>query len=133
MFSSQQTETVNDEIVFVLIPHLVRSMDITPAQPANHRYQDTSTNVSLRMDQQAPGVTAAAITRTGQPPLTFEPSTPPPTAAEAANQAANQFEQNMQSAGENPPASPRPLRCSFPSLLNKVSTRSAAPSRCRWT
>ena len=30
LFSSQQTETVNDEIVFVLIPHLVRGIDLSP-------------------------------------------------------------------------------------------------------
>ena len=99
LFSSQQNETVNNEIVFVLIPHLVRSIDLTPL---NLRTIDTgtSTNVSLRMDRPPLDVSAAAISRVGQPQLTFEPSTPPMDAAEAANQ----FAQNMQTAGVNPPS-----------------------------
>jgi len=126
LFSSQQTETVNDEIVFVLIPHLVRSVNLSPL---NLRTIDTgtSTNVSLRMDPATAGMSSAAITRTGQPPLTFEPSTPPPTAAEAANQAAGQMAQNMQDAGENPPGTPAggsPLQLSFSpqQSVHKVGT-----------
>ncbi|MEO6966833.1 MAG: cohesin domain-containing protein [Acidobacteriaceae bacterium] len=102
MFSSQQTETVNDEIVFVLIPHLVRSIDLSPL---NLRTIDTGTasNVSVRMDRSVPpGVSAASITRNGRAPLMFEPSTPPENAAQAANQAVNQLAQNAQNAGLNP-------------------------------
>jgi general secretion pathway protein D len=49
LFSSQQKETVNNEIVFLLVPHLVRRIDITPL---NLRTVDTGTgtNVTLRMD-----------------------------------------------------------------------------------
>jgi general secretion pathway protein D len=104
MFSSQQTETVNDEIVFVLIPHLVRSIDLSPL---NLRTIDTGTgtNVSLReVPQQPQDISSAVISRTGHNPLTFEPSTPPAGAAQAANQAVSQMAQNMQNAGENPPA-----------------------------
>ena len=102
LFSSQQTETVNDEIVFVLIPHLVRRIDLTPL---NLRTIDTGTgtNVSLRMNQNAPAtVSDGLIQRAGRAPLTFEPSTPPASAAEAANQIAGQMEQSVRSAGENP-------------------------------
>jgi general secretion pathway protein D len=114
MFSSQQTETVNDEIVFVLIPHLVRGIDLSPL---NLRTIDTGTgtNVSLREVPQAPDVSSAVITRTGHSALTFEPSTPPAGAAEAANQAVSQMAQNMQNAGENPPpaAAGAPMTLSF--------------------
>ncbi len=101
LFSSQQTETVNDEIVFVLIPHLVRGIDLSPL---NLRTIDTGTgsNVSLREVPQSQDVSSAVITRTGRSPLAFEPSTPPAGAAEAANQAVSQMAQNMQHAGENP-------------------------------
>ena len=102
LFSDQKTETTNNEIVFVLIPHLVRRIDLSPL---NLRTIDTGTgtNVSLRMDELSPGNAAAAtITRTGRPPLTFEPTAPPVNAAEAANQAAGQMEQAVRSAGENP-------------------------------
>ncbi len=123
LFSSQQTETVNDEIVFVLIPHLVRSINLSPL---NLRTIDTGTsaNVSLRMDPATAGMSSAAITRTGQPPLTFEPSTPPPpTAAEAASQ----FAQNMKTTAENSPGTPAggsPLELSFSpqQSVHKVGT-----------
>lgn len=103
MFSSQQTETVNDEIVFVLIPHLVRSIDLSPL---NLRTIDTGTasNVSVRLDRTAPsGVSMSTIPRNGRAPLTFEPSTPPEGAAQAASQAVNQMAQNAQNVGVNPP------------------------------
>src|SRR6185437_10271373 len=101
LFSDQKTQTTNDEVVFVLIPHLVRRIDLSPL---NLRTIDTGTssNVSLRMNQTAPTpVSAAVIKRGNQPPLTFEPSAPPATAAEAANQAVNQMAQGAQNAGEN--------------------------------
>jgi general secretion pathway protein D len=114
MFSSQQTETVNDEIVFILIPHLVRGIDLSPL---NLRTIDTGTgtNVSLREVPQPQDISSAVITRTGHTPLTFEPSTPPAGAAEAANQAVTQMAQNMQNAGENPApaAAGSPLTLSF--------------------
>jgi general secretion pathway protein D len=113
LFSSQQTETVNDEIVFVLIPHLVRGIDLSPL---NLRTIDTGTssNVSLREVPQTPDISSAVISRTGHTPLTFEPSTPPAGAAEAANQAVSQMAQNMQTAGETPPpAAGSPLTLSF--------------------
>ncbi len=107
MFSDQKVETINDEIVFVLIPHLVRRIDLSPL---NLRTIDTGTgaNVSLRTDESTSAdVSSGVITRTGRPPLAFEPSTPPAaapavTAAEAANQAAGQMAQGVQNAGENP-------------------------------
>ena len=115
LFSSQQTETVNDEIVFVLIPHLVRGIDLSPL---NLRTIDTGTgtNVSLReVPQQTQDVSSALITRTGHNALTFEPSTPPAGAAAAANQAVSQMAQNMQNAGETPPraAAGSPMTLSF--------------------
>ncbi len=114
LFSSQQTETVNDEIVFVLIPHLVRGIDLSPL---NLRTIDTGTgtNVSLREVPSSPDVSSAVISRTGHSALTFEPSTPPGGAAQAANQAVTQMAQNMQQAGENPmpSASGGPMALSF--------------------
>ena len=114
LFSSQQTETVNDEIVFVLIPHLVRGIDLSPL---NLRTIDTGTgtNVSLREVPSSPDVSSAVISRTGHSALTFEPSTPPAGVAQAANQAVTQMAQNMQNAGEAPPpaAAGSPMTLSF--------------------
>lgn len=117
LFSSQETETVNNEIVFVLIPHLVRRIDLTPL---NLRTIDTGTgnNVSLRFNRPLP-VTDGLIQRAaGHAPLTFEPSTPPSDAASAAGQIANQMEQNIRNAGENPaqtaaPAAGGPMEISL--------------------
>jgi general secretion pathway protein D len=125
LFSSQQTETVNDEIVFVLIPHLVRGIDLSPL---NLRTIDTGTgtNVSLREVPQTPDVSSALITRTGHSALTFEPSTPPMGAAEAANQAVSQMAQNAESAGEGPapagPSSPMTLSFTPQQSVHKVGT-----------
>ncbi len=119
LFSDQKTETTNSEIVFVLIPHLVRRIDLSPL---NLRTIDTGTgtNVSLRMDPTAlSDASAAVIKRTGQAPLTFEPSTPPPTAVEAASHAVDQMAQRFQAADENPrqasavPAGGAPLQLTF--------------------
>jgi general secretion pathway protein D len=119
LFSSQQTETVNDEIVFVLIPHLVRAIDLSPL---NLRTIDTGTgaNVSLREVPRPQDVSAAVITRTGHPPLTFEPSTPPAGAAEAASQVATQMAQSAQNAG----ASPAPAGGGSPLALSFVPQQS---------
>lgn len=126
LFSSQQTETINDEIVFLLIPHLVRRINLSPL---NLRTVDTGTgtNVNLRMEAATVQTSALGASKSGRPSaLAFESSTPPASAvqaalpaqnaAAAATLAASQFAQNAQNAGENPaPASdPRsPLQISF--------------------
>ena len=103
LFSSQQTETINNEIVFVLIPHLVRRFDLSPI---NLKTIDTGTgtNVSLRRDGNGlTDVSAGVIKRAGQPPLSFEPSTPSNsiTAAGAATQAVGQLSNGVRTAGAN--------------------------------
>ncbi len=139
MFSDQKTEMTNNEIVFVLIPHLVRRIDLTPL---NLRTIDTGTgtNVSLRMEEPA-DASAAAITRTGRSPLAFEPTAPPAgtpvanNAAEVANAAAGRIAQGGWSAGDTPqPASgnaatpnptaepPLQLSISPPQSIHKVGS-----------
>lgn len=116
LFSSQQTEMINNEIVFVLIPHLVRRFDLSPL---NLKTIDTGTgtNVSLRRDGNGfADVSSGVIKRSGQPPLAFEPSSP--TAAGAAAQAVGQMTFNgAQAAGTNPAdaaaASGAPMQLSF--------------------
>ena len=100
LFSSQETQTTNDEIVFVLIPHLVRRIDLTPL---NLRTIDTGTGTNISLNMNRPlGVSDGAITRNGRLPMTFEPSGVPAAPA-AASQAANQMEQSVRNAGINPP------------------------------
>ncbi len=106
LFSSQQKETVNDEIVFLLVPHIVRGPHLTEQ---NLQTIDTGTgsNVELRrvdvptalteiQQQQAQQQTAAASTAA------------PVAAAQAIQQAAAQFAQNAQSVGTPVPAGTTP-------------------------
>jgi general secretion pathway protein D len=39
IFGSKSHEVIDDEVVFVLIPHVVRGQDLSPAQPAPHRHR----------------------------------------------------------------------------------------------
>jgi general secretion pathway protein D len=97
LFSSQQKEVVNDEIVFLLIPHLVRGANLSQQ---NLRTIDTGTssNVQLRrIEAPLPGVQEA--TASAAPVRTVTAANPPVSAAEAINQAAAQFQQNAQNLG----------------------------------
>jgi general secretion pathway protein D len=114
LFSSQQTETVNDEIVFLLIPHLVRRIDLSPL---NLRTVDTGTgtNVSLRMNPTVPlPVSSAIIQRNGEIPLAIPRNASANTAADAAGQAITQLAQNAANRGGSAAISgTAPLELSF--------------------
>lgn len=112
-FSTQQKEVTDDEIVFLLVPHVVRAEQVGPE---NLQVIDTGTtnNVELRpinLSQVAPQVTPQST-----PPATPAPSAapavspaqqatvpaPPPSAAGAAQQAMTNMEQQ---AASGPPVS----------------------------
>ncbi len=104
-FSSQQKEVVNDEIVFLLIPHLVRGSSLTQQ---NLRTVDTGTgtNVQLRRIE----VPEALAELKAQTQTQTQPAAAPISAADAVNQAAAQFAQKAQDFGapSTTPASPAP-------------------------
>jgi len=82
-FSSNQHEIINNEIVFMMIPHIVRTPDITPL---NRRVLDTGTARSVelrRVSSTPPAETPGQSTR---PPaqMTPAPSPVPPPSAQAA-------------------------------------------------
>ncbi len=110
LFSTQQKEVTDDEIIFLMIPHVVRAEQV---DPENIQQIDTGTtnNIELRpisspqqiaaalqpASQPAPHQTAAqanTLANAGQQNLpSAPPSAAPPTAATAAQQAMNTMQQ----------------------------------------
>ena len=39
LFGSKDHTKTDDEVVFLMVPHIVRSQDLTPAKPAHHRHR----------------------------------------------------------------------------------------------
>ena len=97
LFSSQQTETVNTEIVFLLIPHVVRGADLTLQ---NLRSIDTGTGSTVQLNRVP---VAVALAELKKPTPAAAPTGPQP-AAMIVSQAANQLEQNAQAANQVPSA-----------------------------
>ena len=103
LFSTQSKETVNDEIVFLMIPHVVRRLQISPE---NVQEIDTGTfnNVEVRPMASLQPISAPAGARPGGGPQSVTPATPqvtpgtPPSAAAGAGNAANPTQQNANQA-----------------------------------
>ncbi|HUZ04544.1 MAG TPA: secretin N-terminal domain-containing protein, partial [Acidobacteriaceae bacterium] len=107
LFSSQQKEVVNDEIVFLLIPHLVRGSSLTRQ---NLRTIDTGTGTNVQLRRiEVPEALAELKSQTDSQAPT-QPATAPISAADAVNQAAAQFAQKAQNIGapNSAPTSPAP-------------------------
>ena len=77
-FSSQQHEIINNEIVFLLVPHIVRTPDITPY---NTRVLDTGTSRSIELRRVSSTVPVA------EPRSTVPPPQPAPPGAQVVNPA----------------------------------------------
>ena len=62
LFSEEQKEVNDNEIVFMLIPHIVRAQDLTPS---NTKAIDvgTATNISLRAAEPQPNNTRSSLVR----------------------------------------------------------------------
>jgi len=129
LFSTQQKEVTDDEIVFLMIPHVVRAEEI---DPENTQEIDTGTtnNIQLRtIDdiQPPPPAQSAVAPRPGAPafdgqtatvpaPPSNPPSIPHPTAPQAAQQALANMQQQAH------PAAPADLRLSPAQATEKVGT-----------
>jgi general secretion pathway protein D len=107
-FSTQQKEVTDDEIVFLVVPHVVRGQEI---DPDNIQQIDTGTtnNIELRpvnLAQVAPRVPptvnrAAAPAFEGPQAVVGQPTLPPaatPPAAQAAQQAMANMQQQANAA-----------------------------------
>lgn len=137
-FSTQQKETTDDEIVFLLVPHVVRQEQITP-EDVQEVDTGTSNEVEVRhldamlQPPAAPPQSAPAPAAPAQAaPASFTPQSPagsagpvpqpPPaqTPATSAPQAAqNAIQQMQQTANAGPPVS---LALSPPQSTQKVGS-----------
>jgi general secretion pathway protein D len=75
-FSSENHEVIDSEIVFVLIPHIVRSQDLSDL---NQRAIDVGTGSSLELRRVARPATSTPATSAPQTPAPPKPPTPAPT------------------------------------------------------
>lgn len=97
LFSSQQKETVNDEIVFLLVPHIVRGANLTRE---NLRAVDTGTSSNVQLRRVDVPQALAEIKQQAQSKA--QAGTAPaqvPSAAAAATQAVAQLQQNARNIG----------------------------------
>ena len=108
-FSTQQKQVTDDEIVFLVVPHVVRA---TMLSPENLQQIDTGTtnNIELRpigLTQVAPQLTQPATPAPAAAPTTPAPAMqqtvppPPPSAAAAAQQAMQNMQQQANAAPAN--------------------------------
>ncbi|HEX4008334.1 MAG TPA: cohesin domain-containing protein [Acidobacteriaceae bacterium] len=113
-FSTQQKEVTDDEIVFLLIPHVIRRVQVSP-EDVQEIDTGTSNNVSVRPVEavEAPGQAAtgqAAPAAMGEqaapaPPMAGGAPAVPPQSLPAAEAAANAMKQMQQSVVAGPPVS----------------------------
>ena len=100
LFADEQKEVNDNEIVFVLIPHIVRAQDIFPS---NLKAIDvgTANTISLRRDNTQPAV---------QPPGNAQPGGPPG----AMNNPGPRGPQAQPQAGATPPGGIQPTAATAP-------------------
>ena len=100
LFGSVNKEIQDDEVVFILIPHIVRESVLTQL---NTRAIDTGTNASIELRK-------APVSEL--PPVSATPANPAPPSNTTAANAANAMVQSMKqqamppTAAVNPPAKP---------------------------
>jgi general secretion pathway protein D len=82
LFSSEHTEKIDNEIVFVLVPHIVRTQELTEL---NQKAIDIGTGTTLEVRRVArPSSNAPAMPAPQTPvPQTPKPPTPPPAQGQA--------------------------------------------------
>ena len=118
LFSTQQKEVTDDEIVFLMIPHVVRAEQV---DPENIQQIDTGTtnNIELRPIS-SPQQIAAALQPASQP-------TPPPGAAQA-NTTANGAQQQNPPPGAPPSAGPPSAATAAQQAMNTMQQQANAPA-----
>jgi len=122
LFSTQQKEVTDDEIVFLMIPHVVRAEQITP-EDTQEIDTGTGTNIELRhinavttptADQRLQAGAAAAAQEYGTANGASPTPAMPATAPAAAQRAINNMQQE---ANAGPPAN---LQLTPPQSTQKV-------------
>lgn len=121
LFSTQQKEVTDDEIVFLMVPHVVRAEQITP-EDTQEIDTGTGTNIELRHinavttqtpDQRLQAGAAAAAQEYGASAGASAPPLPPSATAAAQREMTNM----QQEANQGPPAN---LQLTPPQSTQKV-------------
>ena len=120
-FSSQNKEVQQDEIVFLLIPHIVRESVLTRLNTA---VIDTGTGASieLRRDETARSISTVDMSESG-----MEHPISPSTAANAASAALQQMHQQVAPPAPVSPPGPAPT-AGTPLVATPVPAANMAPS-----
>ncbi|MFC5865279.1 cohesin domain-containing protein [Acidicapsa dinghuensis] len=131
IFGSKSVEHIDDEVVFVLMPHVVRSPDITPL---NLRSIDTGSGqaISLRPVDQAPEAKPAAATPPSGAEIQPSSAVAPLRGQTAATATSSALQQMRQSAlsdvpGANPSAATPTTAAATPGSMAFSMTAPAAP------
>jgi general secretion pathway protein D len=132
VFGSKSHELIDDEVVFVLIPHIVRGQEISPL---NLRRIDTGAGQTIELRRTAfsgtpvAGAPAAAATQPAAGVTTGRPAGMPPLQGQTADAAvASAMSQLRQDAeGVAPLATPRPGQAS-PAAAPALFTVNAPPA-----
>jgi len=120
-FSSQNKEVQQNEIVFLLIPHIVRESVLTRL---NTRSIDTGTGQAVELRHDGAGLLQPGLDL-GNPPAAPRPTGPATTAANAANAMVQQLKQ-----AALPPAPPDPgLLPSQPAVLPQPQAPGQNPAQ----
>jgi general secretion pathway protein D len=108
LFSSTQKEHVTNELIFILVPHIVRSQELNDM---NRRTFDVGTggNIDLRMTSKpaAPATATPATAAPAQPATGGAPVTPP---RQPATSAPTQQAPNQSASPTSTPAAAQTLR-----------------------
>jgi general secretion pathway protein D len=112
LFAEEQKEVKDNEIVFILIPHIVRAQDLTPS---NTKAIDvgTANAISLRSSQQAP-----AAPENGPPQGSMMNRPPQATPAGAALNAPATAPMGSPIVSFDPPTLDQPVGASFTVNVN---------------
>ncbi|HEX4039180.1 MAG TPA: cohesin domain-containing protein [Acidobacteriaceae bacterium] len=129
LFSTQQKEVTDDEIVFLMIPHVVRGEQINP-EDVQEIDTGTGTNIELRQIS-TPRQLAESLHQSAAPAPAFEqqttpassPQTPPVNPAAAAQRAMNDMQQQAGTGAPiniqiNPPQSTVKAGSTFKMTVN---------------
>jgi general secretion pathway protein D len=125
LFSTQQKEVTDDEIVFLMIPHVVRAEEVDP-EDVQQIDTGTTNNIELRQissPQQLSRALQSTPAEANTPAFGGQTPAPPPTAATAAQQAMTNMQQQANPVAPanlqlTPPQSTQAVGATFKMIVN---------------
>ncbi|MGD0938959.1 MAG: cohesin domain-containing protein [Terracidiphilus sp.] len=132
LFGSKDHTITDDELVFLIVPHVVRSQSI---EPVNLREVDTGVGTSIdirHVSSDGPPSSPVSTPPPSRPTVNTRPGVgvvPGQSAMNAAPAAINQMRQNAETMGSPQPASPPPVPA--PVQTPAATTPAPAPARAQ--